>query len=373
MAESITPVVYGGRSRWVGALVVHALGATLAAAVFGAVLGAIGALLGAPFGRAGLVLVSAIAVVYAVGTLPHVSVAVPQLRRQVPDWWRTFFSPHVTAFLYGAGLGIGFLTFLTGGALVVVSVAAVASGSPWVGVLLLAPFGLVRGLSAIVAGNVTTDEAGPRLVDRLVARPDRWRRVAIGGVLVVVAVLSITAATGSSDGWAALAVATLAVTFAWAAAAKVMGARRWRGVVAAHRLPTAAERLAFRGVPAVEALVPILAIAGYRVAASAWALVLVAGFAVETVRVRTVLGPDVPCGCFGGRVERGTGWLLARDAGLAALAVVGVAAGVDEPLLRWPGAPGPGEILPMVLATVGIAVGAFAAWQAAVWLGKGRA
>ena len=39
-------------------------------------------------------------------------VPVPQLRRQVPDWWRTFFPPHVAAFLYGIGLGPGFLTYL---------------------------------------------------------------------------------------------------------------------------------------------------------------------------------------------------------------------------------------------------------------------
>ena len=56
MVETITPVVYGGRGRWVGALAVHVLGATLTAALFGAALGATGAALGAPYGRAGLLL-----------------------------------------------------------------------------------------------------------------------------------------------------------------------------------------------------------------------------------------------------------------------------------------------------------------------------
>jgi len=54
MVETITPVVHGGRARWMGALLLHALGATAAAAVFGAALGGIGRMLGAPWGRAGL-------------------------------------------------------------------------------------------------------------------------------------------------------------------------------------------------------------------------------------------------------------------------------------------------------------------------------
>ena len=36
---------------------------------------------------------AAVAVVYALAELPRVTVAVPQLRRQVPDWWRSFFTP----------------------------------------------------------------------------------------------------------------------------------------------------------------------------------------------------------------------------------------------------------------------------------------
>src|SRR5919108_375060 len=39
MVETITPVVYGGRARWVVALALHVLGATVTAALFGAALG----------------------------------------------------------------------------------------------------------------------------------------------------------------------------------------------------------------------------------------------------------------------------------------------------------------------------------------------
>jgi len=54
------------------------------------------------------------------GELTPVSVPVAQLRRQVPEWWRTFFGRRVASVLYGAGLGVGFLTYLSHGTLVVV-------------------------------------------------------------------------------------------------------------------------------------------------------------------------------------------------------------------------------------------------------------
>src|SRR4029453_15438710 len=73
-----------------------------------------GGLLGAPWGVAGAVLVGASAAAYLAREF-GAPVPVPQLRRQVPDWWRTFFPPNVAAFLYGIGLGPGFLTYLSHG------------------------------------------------------------------------------------------------------------------------------------------------------------------------------------------------------------------------------------------------------------------
>ena len=102
MVETITPVVYEGRTRWTVALGLHVLGATTTAALFGGGRGCAGGLLEAPWGRAGWLALAAVATLYAVGELPRVSTAVPQLRRQVPDWWRGFFSWPVAAALYGA-------------------------------------------------------------------------------------------------------------------------------------------------------------------------------------------------------------------------------------------------------------------------------
>ena len=63
MVETITPVVYGGRTPWAAALTLHVVGATTTAALFGAALGAIGMVLEAPWGRAGMVALAMLAVV----------------------------------------------------------------------------------------------------------------------------------------------------------------------------------------------------------------------------------------------------------------------------------------------------------------------
>src|SRR5918996_1340545 len=167
MVETISPVVYGTRARWLGSLALHAAGAAATAAAFGAALAAAGAALEAPWGRAGAVAVVAVAVLYAARELLGVPVPVPQLRRQVPDWWRTFFGRPVAAFLYGAGLGVGFLTYLGHGTLVVVAVGVAATGRPVVGALAMAPFGLARGIAPLIAARSKGPEDGARLVDRL--------------------------------------------------------------------------------------------------------------------------------------------------------------------------------------------------------------
>ena len=53
MVETISPVVHGGRARWLGTLALHTIGATGTAALFGATLGWIGQALGAPWQRPG--------------------------------------------------------------------------------------------------------------------------------------------------------------------------------------------------------------------------------------------------------------------------------------------------------------------------------
>src|SRR4029453_899130 len=130
----------------------------------------------APWGVPGAVLVAAAAALYVAREL-GAPVPVPQLRQQVPDWGRPFFPPHVAAFLYGLGLGPGFLTYLGHGTVVVVSVAALASGRPLLGAAVVAPVGLARGLGPALAVGVRSPGDAAALVERLdrSASKARWR------------------------------------------------------------------------------------------------------------------------------------------------------------------------------------------------------
>jgi hypothetical protein len=370
MVETITPVVYGGRARWRVALALHVVGATLTAAAFGASLGALGALLEAPWARAGAAALAVLAAIYALGELPRVTAVVPQLRRQVPDWWREFFSWPVAAVLYGAGLGIGFFTYLSHGTLVVVAAGAAASGDPTVGALVMAPFGLARGLSAIRSSGVTTQEASQRLVDRLAGSPDRRRAIANGAALVAVAGVSTAVAVRADGGWTAFATAALALAFAWAAVSKVADLGRWRRTLAEHALPRGLTSTATVAVPLAEALVPLLAALALTRAAGIWALVLLAVFTGEAVRAWRRFGPQVPCGCFGGRQAVSPPALLVRNAGLAALAAVVALRTPPEPLFSWPGWPRSDEVVPAVMVVAGLAVAGCTAWSAVRSLGR---
>ncbi|HEX2057774.1 MAG TPA: hypothetical protein VHI71_05320 [Actinomycetota bacterium] len=175
MAETITPVVHGDKRRpYLVASVLHVAGATIAAAAFGLVLGGVGALLRDPPDEARAFAVALAAAVYLSREAFGVPVPLPDRRRQVPQWWRTFYSPPVAAFLYGLGLGVGVATYLTFGTFAAVMVGAVASGDPLMGLALCVPFGLGRAVAVVaVTWRGTTvdrlddlaESPGPRLAN----------------------------------------------------------------------------------------------------------------------------------------------------------------------------------------------------------------
>ena len=367
MVETISPVVYGTRTRWAGALALHAVGATTTAAGFGALVAAAAAMLGAPWGRAGGAIVAGVAVLYLVRELTGIRVPVPQLRRQVPDWWRTYFGRPLAAFLYGAGLGVGFFTFLGHGTLVVVTVGVASTGRPLWGALAMAPFGLARGLGPLVAAGSREPEDGRRLVDRLSSTSDRLRRglngLALTGMLAAVA----AAAWRSRDGWAAAGAAVLAVTFAWSSIDKVGGWSRWRQALAGHVLPPSVARVAAWAVPGTEALVPTLGLLGRPRAAAAVALAAIVVFSASLVRLALRDGVRVSCGCFG-RGLMDVRVALGRNAALAAAAVASWTTASPDRHLQLPRA---GDSLPALLLAGAVAAAVITGWRAAIWLRKG--
>jgi hypothetical protein len=373
MVETITPVVHGGRrSRWAWLLALHVVGAAAAAAAFGAVLGVAGALLGAPWGAAGLALVGVLALLYLAREALGVPIPVPQLRRQVPDWWRTFFPFGPASFLYGVGLGVGFFTYLSHGTLVVVSVAAVASGRPVLGAVLLGAFGLARGATAVVAVRTRTSDESSALVDRL-AGSASWPgwRVAHATALVLVIGAAWAAAPGVPSEPGEVAAATLSVAFGAAAVAKIANRRSWRRSLRAYRLSAAFERIAAPGVPAVEVALAAMPFLGLTSSAGLASLVVLGSFSAAIVAGRIRVGRRLDCGCFGASSVRDYRVLLARNLALAVAGVVAWRDGVDAPVGGSLGMPSGSELLPATLVLLGIALAAWVAVEAVVVVRRG--
>ena len=268
MVETITPVVYGGRARWAGGR-----GAARARArrwpprrsvrSRGGSAGSVGAPFGAPEPRRRSAWRRSPTPARrpARGSRP-----VPQLRRQVPDWWRTFFSPPVTAFLYGAGLGIGFLTFLATGALVVVTLAAGPVGERGGR---RGPRRRVRaGAGAVRAARDRRPRRGGRSPARRPAERAGRRPATCGrrrSTLGVAAVAAFAAAPDAARGGAAASRrGDVAVAFAWAADREAdRPPAGGAGRSTRSDLPAVARVAGARlGVPVAEALVPALALLG---------------------------------------------------------------------------------------------------------------
>jgi hypothetical protein len=368
MVETISPVVYGTRARWLGAVGLHAVGAAATAAAFGGAVAAVGGLVGAPFGRAGALILVAVGLLYAARELVGVRVPVPQLRRQVPDWWRTYFGRPLAAVLYGAGLGVGFLTFLGHGTLVVVTVGAAIAGRPAIGALVMAPFGLARGLAPLVALRSGDREDGRSLVTRLSEMPDRVRSVSNGIAIAAVVVVALGVAESSRDGWGRAAAGVVAVAFALAAMSKLLAMRRWRRILSAHHLPAAVERVAAWAVPVVELAVPILTVAGRERGAAGAALASLVAFTIAVVRAGLRGDRQVPCGCFG-RASVDVRAALARNVALGALATGSLLAAPPDPAISFPAGP---DVVPAVLATGALLAAATTAWRTGVWFSRGR-
>jgi cytochrome c biogenesis protein CcdA len=170
VAETVAPVVHGVR-RWLVAVAAFAAGSIIAGAGLGWALGwaaqrAGGGSVHGAWAAAG------IALAYAAREAGLLRLPVPQLRRQVPQRWREVLPLPATAFLYGAGLGVGFVTYVPVATLVAVT-AAIALADPAAGMVGLAAFGAGRAivLVAATAGLRDWDEAADRF-----DRAGRWLR-----------------------------------------------------------------------------------------------------------------------------------------------------------------------------------------------------
>src|SRR5438067_1307131 len=107
MVETISPAGRGTRS-WLIALALFTAGAVTAAGLVGLALGA--AL--PPGGAIAAGVVAVFALLEAAAELDMLPLPPVQSRRQVPQRWRERYPRPLVALLYGAGLGVGFATYL---------------------------------------------------------------------------------------------------------------------------------------------------------------------------------------------------------------------------------------------------------------------
>jgi hypothetical protein len=193
MLASINPLGERARNqRYAITVTAFTLGATVAAASFGAVLGAIGA-----FARADVAAVLFVALLAFLGAwidVPSTRVRVPGPRRQVNENWLTAYRGWVYGLGFGAQLGVGLATIVATSLTWLALVCAAVSGSAVGGMLIGATFGVVRGAMILMTASV--DDAGElrarmRRVDTMKPRVELFMpvlQVCIGAGLIGVLV-----------------------------------------------------------------------------------------------------------------------------------------------------------------------------------------
>jgi hypothetical protein len=188
MVETITSDVCGSRRRQAGALLFFALGALAASACVGAVLG----LAGSRIGAWALPVAALFALVGAAREGGFTRVPLPQSRRQVPEPWRFTLPLPAWAAGYGAGLGLGFLTYQPVATFWVACAAAVALGRPLAGAVCFAAYGVGRSLLLLLPLRRGSDATA--IVEALAGRRRGVLRVNAVALLACAALLTAPAA-----------------------------------------------------------------------------------------------------------------------------------------------------------------------------------
>jgi sulfite exporter TauE/SafE len=156
MVGTIGPIVYGERKsgKLPITLWIHTLGYVSGGTSLGLLLGVIGAALSRSIFPGHILLITGfVGLILSARDLDLLSVPVPQFRKQVPPKWLIVFPPRFTAFLFGAVLGSGVLTYIAASTLYLVVLWVTLSGSPLIGALGMAVFGLGRALPMVWNGS----------------------------------------------------------------------------------------------------------------------------------------------------------------------------------------------------------------------------
>lgn len=121
-----------------------------------------------------------------------VSLPLPALPRQVPRRWMVELPWSVTALGYGLQLGSAVATRIHDASTYVLLVAALLSGSPQAGALMVGMFGLTRALPAIAIGPLADSPARSLGWALRLDRTERWSARASGLVQLCAALVSVS-------------------------------------------------------------------------------------------------------------------------------------------------------------------------------------
>jgi hypothetical protein len=194
MLASITPLGERGRqSSWRMTASMLVLGSLAGGTAIGGVAGLLGLVV---LGGVGLdERVAALAAALAAGVAWELARGrVPGPRRQVDERWLDRYRGWVYGLGYGAQLGAGVVTVITGSAVYMVPVAAFLSARPLTASVIGAVAGGLRGATVLVAGRLVTPQ---RLVAfharmRVIERPAR--------TAVLIAQLALACGAGIAAG-----------------------------------------------------------------------------------------------------------------------------------------------------------------------------
>lgn len=192
MLGTLSPL--GERSRgnsWRVTSASYVLGNVLAGTAVGAFAAVVGSMftmaglsLPAPAAISGLAILTLAGVVWDTGAIRY---RLPSTRRQVNDTWTNEYKGWAYGFAFGLQLGAGVLTIVKSTAVYLLLVAALLCGNVALGAVIGGTFGLVRGLSLLLARG--SDTWGSSMVlDRRLLRLERPTRLANRLVLTVAAI-----------------------------------------------------------------------------------------------------------------------------------------------------------------------------------------
>ena len=193
MVETFTPAVCGSRARQRLAIVLFALAAILASAALGAILGFVGSLIGTRPALIGAAALAFLALLRETGVL---RLPIPQSRRQVPERWQYELPLPLWSTGYGAGLGVGFLTFQPVATFWVACAAALALGRPLAAAGCFALYGAGRAFMATWPRR--REPNGPAAVEKLVGRAPVVSRANAVVLALAVVLLAIAPAAGAA-------------------------------------------------------------------------------------------------------------------------------------------------------------------------------